>query len=195
MFIKRILNKIKRCILTYIERKNFVESNGGVRLLPSVELRNEKFIKCFNDAAIGENSKLLCVAKYNGLDYTPSIEIGRNFHATRNFIIQCANKVIIGDDVLVASDVFIIDYNHGLSPETPSYLDTPLELSNGVFIEDGVWIGNSAIILPGVTIGKKSIIAAGAVVTSKIPDYCIAGGVPAKVLKKYNFETRKWEKV
>ncbi len=193
--IKRILSKIKRIILTYIERRNFVKSNGGVKLLPSVELRNAIFIKCSSDAVIGENSKLLCVAKYNGKEFSPKIEIGKNFHATRNFVIQCANKVFIGDNVLVASNVFIIDYNHGLSPETPSYLDTPLELSSGVYIKDGVWIGNSVTILPGVTIGKKSIIAAGAVVTNNIPDFCIAGGVPAKILKKYNFETKKWEKV
>lgn len=192
--IKRILSKIKHNILTYIERRSFVKSNGGVRLLPSVELRNAKFIKCSSDAAIGENSKLLCISKYNGVEYTPSIEIGKNFHATRNFVIQCANKVIIGDNVLVASNVFIIDYNHGLSPETPSYLDTPLELSDGIQIEDGVWIGNSAIILPGVRIGKKAIIAAGAVVTNHIPEFCLAGGVPAKILKRYNFKTKLWEK-
>ena len=193
--IKRILSKIKRIILTYIERRNFVKSNGGVKLLPSVELRNASFIKCSSDAAIGENSKLLCVAKYNGKEFSPKIEIGRNFHATRNFVIQCANKVIIGDNVLVASNVFIIDYNHGLSPETPSYLDTPLELSDGVFIEDGVWIGNSVIILPGVTIGKKSIIAAGAVVTSNIPAYSLVAGVPAKIIKKYNFAKNSWVRV
>ena len=193
--IKSILSKIKNIIVTYIERIIFVKSNGGVRLLPSVELRNPNFIKCSGDAAIGENSKLLCVAKYNGVDFTPRIEIGKNFHATRNFVIQCANKVSIGDNVLVASNVFIIDYNHGLSPETPSYLDTPLDLSDGVFIEDGVWIGNSAIILPGVTIGKKAIIAAGAVVTRSIPPFCLAGGVPARVLKKYDFKTKLWEKI
>ena len=110
-------------------------------------------------------------------------------------VIQCAYKVIISDNVLVASNVFIIDYNHGLSPETESYLDNSLELSDGVFIEDGVWIGNSAIILPGVRIGKKSIIGAGSVVSSDIPSYSLAVGVPAKVIKRYDFKSKSWKKV
>ncbi len=195
MIIKQILSKKKRSILTYIERNKFVRANNGIRLLPSVELRNAKFIRCSNDAAIGENSKLLCVAKYNGVEFEPKIEIGKNFHATRKLVIQCAYKVIIGDNVLVASNVFIIDYNHGLSPETESYLDNSLELSDGVFIEDGVWIGNSAIILPGVRIGKKSIIGAGSVVSSDIPSYSLAVGVPAKVIKRYDFKSKSWKKV
>ena len=195
MFIRRILSKIKKSILTYIERSKFVRVNNGIRLLSSVELRNAKFIKCHNDAAIGENSKLLCIAKYKGIEFEPKIEIGKNFHATRNFIVQCANQVIIGDNVLVASNVFIIDYNHGLSPENDSYLDNPLELSDGVFIEDGVWIGNSAIILPGVKIGKKSIIGAGSVVSSDIPAYSLAVGVPAKVIKKYDLIKKTWIRV
>jgi acetyltransferase-like isoleucine patch superfamily enzyme len=54
---------------------------------------------------------------------------------------------------------------------------------NRVCIGDDVWIGAGAIILPGVTLGTGSVIAAGAVVTSDIPEYAIAAGVPAKVMK------------
>ena len=61
-----------------------------------------------------------------------------------------------------------------------------------VLLENGVWIGNSTIILPGVTIGEKSIIGAGSVVTKSIPPYCIAAGNPAKVIKKYDFNTKMW---
>ena len=110
------------------------------------------------------------------------------------FTVQCANKVTIGNDVLVSSDVFMIDYNHGLNPLTPSYLDNSLEVSKGIVVEDGVWIGNNVIILGGVTIGKKAVIAAGAVVTKDVPEYTIAAGNPANVIKKYNFENKQWER-
>ena len=46
----------------------------------------------------------------------------------------------------------------------------------------------------GVTIGKHCVIAAGTIVTKDIPDYSIAAGMPAKIIKQYNFETSKWEK-
>lgn len=53
-----------------------------------------------------------------------------------------------------------------------------------IVIEEDVWCGANVVILKGVTIGRGSIIAAGSVVTKDIPRYCIAGGIPAKLLKK-----------
>ena len=94
---------------------------------------------------------------------------------------------------MVASNVFSIDYNHGLNPLTISYLENPL--IRGVFVDDGVWIGNDVIVLPNVHIGKKSIIGAGSVVTKDIPEYCIAVGNPAKVVKTYDIKEKKWKQV
>lgn len=51
-----------------------------------------------------------------------------------------------------------------------------------VIIKDDAWLGTGVTVLPGVTVGEGSVIAAGAVVTSDIPDYSIAGGIPAKVI-------------
>ena len=82
-----------------------------------------------------------------------------------------------------------------MNPESQMpYMDQPLECKP-VTIDDGTWIGEKVCILPGVTIGKKFIIGAGAVVNKSIPDYSMAAGVPAKVIKKYNFKTHSWEKV
>lgn len=146
---------------------------------------------------IGKGSRLLCWETYNSGSHLqklePSLIIGTNFHATRNLTIQCAGRTTIGNDVLVASDVFIIDYNHGIDPSSPSYLDNLLEVSE-VVIEDGVWIGNNVIILPGVHIGKKAIIGAGSVVTKDIPSYSIAVGNPARVVKFYDSQKRRWIK-
>ena len=75
-----------------------------------------------------------------------------------------------------------------------SYLDNPLT-RGGIFIDDGVWIGNDVIILPNVHIGKKSIIGAGSVVTINIPEFCIAVGNPAKVIKKFDIKENRWKKV
>ena len=111
---------------------------------------------------------------------------------TGPIIVYLPSRITIGDNVLIASDVFMVDYNHGMSPLTDSYLENPLDRSDGITIEEGVWIGNNVIILPNVTIGKKSIIGAGAVVTRSIPPYCMAVGNPARVIRKFNSEKNEW---
>ena len=148
--------------------------------------------------ALGEGTKLLCWSSYDsGKEkqiLSPSLSIGDNVHATRNLVIQCAGKISIGNNVLIASNVFIIDYNHGTSPQSDSYLDNNLDVKE-VIIEDGVWIGNSVVVLPGVVNGKKTIIGAGSVVTHSIPPYSIAAGNPARVLKCYDFKSMCWKNV
>ncbi|MEZ5358264.1 MAG: acyltransferase [Candidatus Zixiibacteriota bacterium] len=91
--------------------------------------------------------------------------------------IQCRDRVTIGNNVLIAWDVNILEHDFH-SPGGGDVVAQP------IVIEDEVWIGVRAIILKGVTIGKGSIIGAGAVVTKDVPPYTFAGGNPAKNVKK-----------
>lgn len=89
--------------------------------------------------------------------------------------------------MLTGKKVLITDNAHGES--TPDLLDLapikrPLYSKGPVYIEDNVWIGEKASIMPGVRIGKGSIIASNSVVTKDIPPYCVAAGIPAKVIKQ-----------
>ena len=103
--------------------------------------------------------------------------------------------------MLIASKVFITDLEHG-SYKGDEYDSVPDSIvkdrdlsSHDVIIEDNVWIGEMVSILPGVTIGKNSIIGSNSVVTKSIPENCIAVGNPAKIVKKYNYDTQKWERI
>jgi acetyltransferase-like isoleucine patch superfamily enzyme len=102
--------------------------------------------------------------------------------------------VTIGNDVRLAQNVVLSGLNH-------NYKDISLPISeqgvttSPIVVMDETWIGSNSVILPGVTIGKHCVIAAGSVVTKSIPDYCIAAGNPARILKQYNFETKTWENI
>lgn len=99
--------------------------------------------------------------------------------------IRCSESITIGDDATIARNVIIMDSDyHNIEFED----GIKNAQSAPVYIGNHVWIGTNAIILKGVTIGDNTVIAAGAVVTKDIPANCIAGGVPAKVLK----ENVKW---
>jgi len=125
------------------------------------------------------------------------IEVGENVMAFHNLHIGAVESVIIGDRVLIASNVYISDHSHGnysgISQSSPIEPPVKRELvSNPIEISNDVWLGENVSILPGVKIGKGSIIGAGAVVNNDVPDYCIAAGVPAKLVKKYSFEKKQW---
>jgi len=92
-------------------------------------------------------------------------------------------KIIVGDNVLIASKVYITDHDHG-SITKEDLLIHPAQRSLVVYIDDDVWIGEGVIILKGVTIGKGAVIGAGSVVTKSVPSYSLILGVPAKVVKQ-----------
>jgi lipopolysaccharide O-acetyltransferase len=111
--------------------------------------------------------------------------------------IAAKEYVHIGDNVLIASKVFITDHNHGMytglnqSPPALAPSDRCI-ISRPVVIQSNVWLGEFVSVMPGVVIGEGSIIGANSVVTKSIDPYCIAVGAPAKVIKKYCFTKKIW---
>jgi acetyltransferase-like isoleucine patch superfamily enzyme len=117
------------------------------------------------------------------LDIMPSCEliIGDSVSINQNVVIAGWQKITIGNDVLIAEFVSIRDSDHEVNLGSPIWSQGMV--SKPITIGDDVWIGRGVAILKGVTIGKGAVIGANAVVTHDIPDYAIAVGVPAKVIK------------
>jgi acetyltransferase-like isoleucine patch superfamily enzyme len=89
--------------------------------------------------------------------------------------------------------VYITDQNHGYEDITRP-ISQQTQPERAVVIGDGSWLGYGAVVLPGVTIGKHCVIGANSVVTSDIPDFSVAVGVPARVIRRYD-ATAGWIKV
>lgn len=156
-------------------------------------------ISGIDKVSIGSNTTILNGARlavYGDKKFiNPTIEIGDNcyFGFGISILAHSSSTIRIGNDVLFASNVLITNENHGIDPEEKvPYMHQDLS-AKPIEIGDGCWIGEKVCILPGVSIGKKSIIGAGSVVTKSIPAYSIAVGNPAKIIKKYNFDHKKWE--
>ena len=69
------------------------------------------------------------------------------------------------------------------------------EKEASVIINDDTWIGRNVVIVGNVIIGKHCVIGANSVITKDIPDYSVAVGVPAKVIKSFDFDSNKWIRV
>jgi len=146
----------------------------------------------------GESLWLEAVVEHGGFFYNPSIVIGDNVGVSDFVHIGATIGIDIGDGVLIGSRVLITDHNHGVyrgDGQTPPHVPPNLRgLSAGVKVSIGqnVWIGDGVAILPGTRIGAGSIIGANSVVTGEIPPNCIAFGIPAKPVRRYDPETAQW---
>ena len=108
--------------------------------------------------------------------------------------IYATQSICIGKNVLIADKVYISDNLHGYENIDIPIKDQPVVQNGKVFIDDDSWIGENVCII-GAKIGKHCVIGANAVVTKDIPDYCVAVGNPAKIIKKFDPDTKKWVKI
>ncbi len=116
------------------------------------------------------------------------IDIGKNTEIGIGSTIYSTEKVVIGDNVLIAAGCYIIDSNHGIAKN--DLIKNQKSVCKGaVIIENDAWLGAGVKVLSGVHIGKGAVIGAQSLVNSDIPDYAVAVGVPAKVINYRKDET------
>lgn len=186
------------CLIIYKIKGWFIFKNARLIRFP-FRIRGKQYIKIGKGFTTGFNCRLDAL-NINNLKEKYLIEIGENVEINDEVHIGAAEKIIIGDNVLIASKVYISDHNHGSykGEEQDSPMSIPKKrkiYSSPIKIERNVWIGEFVSILQGVTVGEGSIIGTMSVVTKDIPPYTIAVGSPAKPIKKYNFKTKKWDTI
>lgn len=99
--------------------------------------------------------------------------------------IYATKSIIIEKDVLIADKVYISDNAHSYDDINLPIWKQPIKQLKEVIIGEGSWIGENVCII-GASIGKHCVIGANSVVTHDIPDYSVAVGAPAKVIKVIN---------
>jgi acetyltransferase-like isoleucine patch superfamily enzyme len=148
---------------------------------------------------IGEHTRiekgavLYAVQKFAKQKYRGQIIIGDHVYLNRFFNATSASRITIEDYVSCGSNVSLVNFDHGWQDIHKDINSTPLMVHGAIEIGAQTWIGNNVVILGGVSIGRHCVIGAGSIVTKDIPDYSLAVGNPAKVIKQYNFQTERWE--
>ncbi|WP_224746175.1 DapH/DapD/GlmU-related protein [Mucilaginibacter glaciei] len=161
-----------------------------------VDVRGKKFISFNKGFTTGKG----CRFEAYPIDGKSKVLLfGTNIQVNDHVHITAMSSVVLGNNVLIASNVYISDSTHGSYAGDAADSD-PLSIPkdrlysvNSVTIGDNVWLGEKVSVLPGVTIGSGTIVGANAVVTKSLPANVIAVGIPAKPIKKYNFKTQRWE--
>lgn len=158
----------------------------------NVRIVNPQYVDMGGQVFIDDDVELCVNQTMPGV--TPKLLIGNRVHFGKMNRIGCDNKIVIEDDVLFAPHVHISDRNHGFEDIHIPISRQKVTSKGPVVIGAETWLGFGCQVMSGVKIGRHCVIAAGAVVVKDVPDYCVVGGNPARILKQYNLMTNKWEK-
>lgn len=152
---------------------------------PPTTILNEQHISIGASTMIGPHVAL-SVGMVEGQEAltSPVVSIGDRCLIGRGSGIVGHFRIEIGDDVWTGHHVYITDQNHGYD-DVSVPISVQSQPERAVRIGDRSWIGHGSVILPGVTIGKHVVIGANSVVTRDIPDYCVAVGSPARVIRTF----------
>lgn len=153
-----------------------------------------KYIELGENVLIWYHARIEGVRRYNNTTYSPRIVIHDNVRIQQRLHLTCANHIIIGENTAIAANVTITDIHHPYDN-----INIPIEKQDlvvkSVVIGKDCKINNNVVILPGVHIGQHVTIGANSVVTHDIPDFSVAVGNPARVIKRFDMVSKQWLKV
>lgn len=155
----------------------------------SVRIQGGKYISLYNNTIIQRQSWL---GAFKIDEHDPELIIEDGCAIGDFAHITAVRKVHIERDVLIANNVYISDNLHSFEDINIPIIKQKVIFKSIVEIKSGAWIGENVCIV-GASVGRNSVIGANSVVTKDIPDYCVAVGSPAKVIKKYDQLSKEWK--
>jgi acetyltransferase-like isoleucine patch superfamily enzyme len=184
-FAKAISHRLDLIYSKWISYE-FNSTGNGFHIKRPILLHGGKFISIGDNFHCDVRLQLEAFDNHLGFSFSPKIHIGNNVGINLDCHICAINYVEIGNNVLIASKVFITDHFHGkINLEAIQIPPSKRQLySKGpVIIKDNVWIGEGVVIMPNVVIGSNAIIGANSVVTKDVPQNAVVGGNPAKIIR------------
>jgi len=180
------MKKYLNIIYSYWLKNSIRECGGNFYISGPAVFKGGQYMSFGNDFRCGSTARIECWDNYLGKKFFPQLIVGDRVYINNNIHIGCINKVIIGDNVLFGSNVFISDHQHGFVDGRD--IDVPpanrfLFSKGPVMIEKNVWIGENVSIMPDITIGENSIIGANSIVTKNIAKNSVVAGNPAKLIR------------
>lgn len=159
--------------------------DGSLIAFPWVTVYNEHYIEIGSNTMIGPYCAL-SAGMLPGQECltSPVVKIGDRCLIGRGSGIVGHLAISIGDDVWTGHHVYITDQNHGYE-DVSRPISQQTQPEQPVIIGDGSWLGAGTVVLPGATIGRHVAVGANAVVTGALPDFCVAVGAPARVIRQY----------
>lgn len=155
-------------------------------------------VQGISNISLGDNvfiaSGSVLAAVSLGENTAPRLSIGNRCTLGRNNHIYSTGDIYLEEGVLTAANVYISDNQHQYANTAKFILDQPVQQLKQVCIGEGSWLGQNVCVI-GASVGKGCVIGANSVVLSDVPDYCVAVGSPARVIRRFDHESGSWIRV
>lgn len=193
--LNRLNHRYYRLVTQLLYRSSFKWIGSGSVIYRPLFINNPQFISIGNHVTIRGGARLEVVRNHKNI--TPSLVIGDNTNIEQNVHIVCHRRIQIGANVSITGNCSIVDVTHPYENVDDVLKIGARILDEESFVEigDGSFIGFGSAILPNVRIGNYVIIGTHSVVMTDIPDYSVAVGTPARVIKRYDPVTKQWLRV
>ena len=150
-----------------------------------VRLSGESRVALGADVFVGAGSWVQAIADESNESTTPAIVIGDGTSISGMCVLSAVRSIRIGRKVLMARNVYIADHGHAFGDPTAAILDQGVRDVRPVEVGDGAWLGQNVFVGPGVSIGRGAVVGANSVVLEDVPEYSIAVGAPARVIRSF----------
>jgi acetyltransferase-like isoleucine patch superfamily enzyme len=152
-------------------------------IMHPLRLSGEGRIAIGNSVFVGPGSWLQTLPE--GDNESIALSIGNRTSIVGHCVISAIRQVTVEEDVLIARNVYISDHIHRYTDAPMPIVQQGVDKIAPVVIKRGAWLGQNVVVCPGVTIGRGAVIGANAVVTRDIPEFSVAVGAPARVVKTF----------
>jgi acetyltransferase-like isoleucine patch superfamily enzyme len=187
-------SRIRTRLFTLLLSTQFKEIGAGSSIAPPFRFYGLSEISLGAGVIIHRDCWIHVVSGH-GDEASPKINIKSHAAIGMGATISAAHQVVIGEHVLLARNVYISDHAHAFEDIETPIMHQGINRIAPVTIGNHTWLGQNVVVLPGVTIGEHCVIGANSVVNSFIPDFSVAVGAPARVIKRYNQQTGTWERI
>lgn len=179
----RLWNRFCGKAFTTLVRSDFRRIGSRSVLQLPIRIGGERFIEIGSRVYVGPDSWI------EVMDPAPDsagavISIGDDTSMAGHCTITAVKDVVIEPRVLMARYIYISDHSHAHSSMDQAIKDQGVGKIAPVRICEGAWLGQSVVVCPGVTIGRNAVVGANSVVRQDIPDFCVAAGAPARVIRR-----------
>ena len=188
--LRMMLAIIKRNVLFWYWRRR-LNIGKDSRIIRPLRIAGGKSICIGNHVIVKEGCWIECQPLTN--NHSPRLVINDGCVLGHFNEIYSTSDIQLDKCVLTADRVYISDNFHCYSDPAIPILKQPIQQNRKVRIGEGSWLGVNVCVM-GASIGKHCVIGANSVVIHDIPDYCVAVGAPARIVKRYDFSAQQWRK-